>query len=140
GLIDLWRARGDGSGPPLRSHFDPFTLRPWLGHVSIAEAVDGGEDFVTRLDGSEIVRLTGDDWTGLRASEIDARYGIRYRAILRDACGSDEPTVNRFVTSVQKDTVSFQRVLLPVREERREVRQLIIGIYPVSRAAAPGWF
>ena len=76
-LLALWRSLAAGGDIPHRGQFDTLALRPWLGHVMIYEAIDGGRDFRNRLEGSDVVMLTGEDWTGRCASEVDAQFGSR---------------------------------------------------------------
>ena len=63
-LLDLWRSKCPPEGVPRRAEFDVLTLQPWLGWLTVYEEVDDGADFLVRLDGSNIVALTGDEWTG----------------------------------------------------------------------------
>jgi hypothetical protein len=61
GLLDLWRSKRPPGGVPHRAEFDVFTLRPWLGWLTVYEELDDGADFLVRLDGSNIVASTGDE-------------------------------------------------------------------------------
>lgn len=63
-MLALWRSLVDAGEVPHRGQFDTLTLRPWLGHVMIHEAVDGRRDFRNRLEGSDVVRLTGEEGAG----------------------------------------------------------------------------
>jgi hypothetical protein len=83
-LLQFWSDAVSEDGVPSRNRLDVFALRPWLGHISIYEAVDGGDDFLIHLEGTAIVAITGEDWTGKRASEVDARYGCHIPDFMRE--------------------------------------------------------
>jgi hypothetical protein len=92
GLLDLWRSMCPPGRVPRRTDLDVFTLQPWLGWLTVYEELDDGADFLVRLDGSNIVALTGDEWTGRRMSELDLGYAAPVLEALRRACGSDNPS------------------------------------------------
>ena len=92
GLLDLWRSKRPPGGVPHRAEFDVFTLRPWLGWLTVYEELDGGTDFLVRLDGSNIVALTGDEWTGHRMSELNPRYALRCWKRCAGRCGNGSPS------------------------------------------------
>src|SRR5690606_18432779 len=51
-LLKFWTDAGGSGNIPDRSQLDAMTLRPWLGHVSIYEAIPGTIDFRIRLEGT----------------------------------------------------------------------------------------
>ena len=111
-LHHLWQSRGWHDDPPDRSQVPLDLLHPWLGHISVFQAID--EDFQLRLDGTEIVAMTGEDWTRRRASEIDRRFGRDLTGLVRLAIGSRRPLVH--ATRVLKhEHLRATRLLLPVR-------------------------
>jgi len=93
-LLQFWSDAADGDGVPSRDRLDAFTLRPWLGHISIYQAIDSGRDFRIRLEGTSIVAITGEDWTGKRATEVDARYGCRIAEFMREVVRTRRPAVH----------------------------------------------
>jgi hypothetical protein len=129
GLLDLWRSRCPSGGVPRRAEFDAFTLRPWLGWLTVYEELDDKADFFVRLDGTNIVALTGDEWTGRRMSELDPRYAVPVLKTLRRAVRERQPIVDRFYNPAVKDFLTFHRVTLPLWEERRGVWQVIQGMH-----------
>lgn len=98
---------------PTRSAFNPLALRPWLGSLTIFAASDDGSDFVVKLDGTDVVSLTGEDWTGRAVSDIDAEYGSKLGEELRAVIGGATPTV-RQTQLLQKSWQTATRVCLPV--------------------------
>jgi hypothetical protein len=111
-LYHLWQSRGWHDDPPDRSQVSLDLLQPWFGHISVFHAID--EDFQLRLDGTEIVAMTGEDWTRRRASEIDRRFGHDLCGLLRLAIGTRRPLVH--ATRVPRhEHLRATRLLLPVR-------------------------
>lgn len=140
-LLEFWSHAAGRDGVPNRAQLDPFTLRPWLGHISIYEAVDEGYDFRIRLEGTSIVAITGEDWTGKRASEVDARYGCRIAAFMREVVRTHRPMIHTMLV-FQNEVESITRLLLPVRKSRDgPVDQVFLVIYVDPRrimARQPG--
>jgi hypothetical protein len=130
-LLDLWRSKCPPGNVPRRAEFDVFTLWPWLGWLTVYEELDAGADFLVRLDGSNIVALTGDEWTGRRMSELDPRYVTPVLEVLRQAVRGREPIVDQYYTPAVKDFLTFHRVTLPLWEDRQGVWQVIQGLQPV---------
>jgi len=93
-LLEFWSRAAPADSVPSREQLDPFTLRPWLGHISIYEALDGGRDFRIRLEGTSIVAITGEDWTGKRASDVDAQYGSRIAEFMCDVVRTHRPRIH----------------------------------------------
>jgi hypothetical protein len=116
-------------GVPSREQLDPFTLRPWLGHISIYEAVEDGHDFRIRLEGTSIASITGEDWTGKRATDVDARYGCRIAEFMREIVRTHRPMIHTMHV-FQNEVESITRLLLPVRTRRDgPVDQVFLVIY-----------
>lgn len=135
-LLKFWSEAGGGNSVPSRQRLDAVALRPWLGHISIYEAVEGGRDFRIRLEGTSIVAVTGEDWTGRRASEVDARYGSRIAAFMRDVVGTQKPMIHR-MRVFQNEVEMITRLLLPVRSRPEgPVDQVFLVIY-VDPPAGP---
>ena len=135
-LLRFWAENSDGTGTPSRDRLDAFTLRPWLGHISIYETVDGGRDFRIRLEGTSIVAITGEDWTGKRASDVDAKYGCRIAEFMREVVRTRQPQVHT-MRVFQNEVESITRLLLPIRAFRDgPVDQVFLVIYADPRQAA----
>ncbi|UEM07878.1 PAS domain-containing protein (plasmid) [Skermanella rosea] len=132
GLLDFWQSKCLPGEVPRRAEFDAFTLRPWLGWLAIYEELDGGDDFLVRLDGTGIVTLTGHEWTGRRMSDLDPRIAAPVTEVLRRAVRERRPVADRLYSPAVKDFLAFHRVTLPVREDRRGVWQVIQGLQPAG--------
>lgn len=112
-LLAKWSACRIDGRPPDREDLDVFALRPWLGHISIYEAMDADADFRVRLEGSKISQMTGEDWTGRRASQVDDRFGTRLVAIMREVVRTGRPGLHT-TRIYQREFRSAIRLLLPV--------------------------
>ncbi len=128
-LLQFWSDAADGRDTPSRDRFDAFALRPWLGHISIYESIDGGRDFRIRLEGTSIVAITGEDWTGKRATQVDAKYGCRIAEFMRDVVKTRRPAIHT-MRVFQNEVESITRLLLPVRAHADgPVDQVFLVIY-----------
>lgn len=127
GLLAAWTAGCRDGLPPDRDCLDVFALRAWLGHISVYEAIGG--DFRVRLEGTRISQMTGEDWTGRLASQVDARFGTRLVEIMRNVVNSRRP---RFHTTriYQREFRSAIRMLLPMRSRSDgPVDQIFLVLY-----------
>lgn len=113
-LLALWRSLAAGGEIPHRGQLDTLTLRPWLGHVMIYEAVDGGRDFRNRLEGSEVVMLTGQDWTGRCASEVDSKFGSRMLHSMQEVVRNGKPCIHT-MWMFQNDAIRVTRLMMPIK-------------------------
>jgi hypothetical protein len=113
-LFHFWLTRGWHQDAPDRAQVPLDLLQPWIGHISVFHAVDDGADFQLRLDGTEIVAITGEDWTRRRASDIDRRYGSDLAGQLSLAIRTGRPLVHG-VRVLQHRYLRGTRLMLPVR-------------------------
>jgi hypothetical protein len=128
-LVHFWYACRRPPLAPSRADFNAFKLRPWLGSISIYQAVDGGGDFRVALDGTDVVALTGEDWTGRRASDVDREFGVTICAELQALLASGVPTIRR-IGLLQKSWRSATRVCLPIaRSELRPADQVFLALF-----------
>lgn len=67
-----WRRKRGERPMPARTEIDPAELAGLLPHIVVAEAVDGGEDYVHRIAGEAAESLLGAEIHGARLSGLDA--------------------------------------------------------------------
>lgn len=115
-LLTYWRVNCPAGGLPDRRSFDPVLLGRWLGYLSLYEFEAERNDFRNRLEGSYVADLTGENWTGRRASEVDARFGTGFLAELHEVRSQWRP-VAHLIKVFQKEYSVAERVLLPVAVE-----------------------
>lgn len=128
-LLEKWRSFCVGDLPPSREQMDPFELRPWLGHISVYEAVNDGADFRIRLEGTRISQMTGEDWTGRYASEVDEAFGAQLVPLMQTVLRTRQPSFH--ATGIyQREYRTAIRMLLPVRSRSDgPVDQIFMAIY-----------
>lgn len=128
-LLSFWYANRSDAGLPDRRAFDPSLMTTWLGYLSIYEYEPSGEDFRNRLEGSFIADVTGENWTGRYASEVDARFGTRFRHDLINARTQRVPIVD-LIQIFQNEFGVAERLLLPVsRTGTAEADQIFVAIF-----------
>jgi hypothetical protein len=128
-LHATWLSLCENGLPPDRERLDVFALRRWLGHISIYEAIDGGADFRIRLEGTRISQMTGEDWTGRRASEVDATFGTKLLPSMQHSLRTGSASVHA-TRIFQREFKTAIRLLLPVRSRPgAAVDQIFLVIY-----------
>ncbi|MEP3112171.1 PAS domain-containing protein [Nisaea sp.] len=130
GLLAFWHASCGGSGIPDRTAFDPQALHKWLGFISVYKYVEELDDFVNALEGTLISQITGQDWTGKLASDVDNEFGSTFHDELCGVRRSRSPLIDH-VQIYQKDYKSATRVLMPIADKgSQEVDQIFLGLFP----------
>ncbi len=129
-LLDSWRNFNTQGNRPTRDDFTVFSLKPWLGNIDIYDVEDGGASFRMRLNGTEVVAVTGEDWTGKTARDVDRKFGSTLHDELLSVCSSKQPLAHH-IRIFQKDYVSAYRLLLPIFSEAGdgEVVQVFLAIF-----------
>jgi len=69
-LYRFWSAARDGDSLPGRGQIDVFSLRPWLGYLSLVEPTEEGDGFRYRLFGSELANALLCEMTAGRVDEL----------------------------------------------------------------------
>lgn len=125
-----------GQARPSRGDFTPFVLKPWLGNLDIYDA-EGGDTaetptFRMRLNGSEVVAMTGENWTGKTAHDIDRRFGATLHDDFLKVYSSRLPLADH-IRIFQKEYLTAYRVLLPVFSEAGDGRvvQIFLAVFPL---------
>lgn len=112
-LLDFWQGFRALGPRPTRQDFTPFALKPWIGYLDVYGVEDGGADFRIRLNGTRVTELTGEDWTGRRASDVDERFGSALREEVAAVYTSQQPAYHR-TRIFQKNYTTAHRLMLPV--------------------------
>lgn len=129
-LLEHWSRLNEQGPRPTRCDFTPFSLKPWLGKIDVYEVVDGGAAFRVRLNGTQVVALTGEDWTGKTASDVDSRFGSTLHEELQGVYRSKRPLAHH-IRIYQKDHLSAYRLVLPIFADDREgeIVQIFLVIF-----------
>ena len=133
GLLEHWRQFNRQGARPTRRDFTPFSLKPWLGNIDIYEVEDGGDEFRMRLNGTRVVAITGEDWKGKTARDIDRRFGRTLHDELRRVHRSKQPLAHH-IRIFQKDYILAYRLVLPIFSDERqgEVVQIFLAVFSID--------
>ncbi|MBO6559410.1 MAG: PAS domain-containing protein [Nisaea sp.] len=129
-LLAYWyTSRGDNPVPD-RTMFNPYALREWLGFISIYQYDPVRGDFKNRLEGTLITEMTGQDWTGRWASDVDQSFGSTFLEELAEVHSTATPTIDS-VRIYQKKYRTATKLLMPVAENRqRGADQVFLAMFP----------
>ncbi|WP_420403701.1 PAS domain-containing protein [Nisaea sp.] len=129
-LLAYWYSSRRNNLVPDRIAFSPDALQKWLGHISIYEYVPARSDFINRLEGTLITDMTGQDWTGRWASDVDRSFGSTFLEELEEIRAAATPSIDS-VRIYQKKYRTATKVLMPIAEnERRNADQVFLAMFP----------
>lgn len=128
GLYQYWLAAQDARGLVPKLAFDPFNVRAWLGNLSIFQRT--GNDYRIRLDGTEVVRMTGEDWTNHMVSELDEKYGLRLGESLAICVVERCAVYHPLRRLARRPHLTAARLLLPVSADGFAVTHVVMGLIP----------
>jgi hypothetical protein len=132
-LLALWWQFADGN-MPTRDDFTPDNLSSWINDISIYEYHPDKDDFQILLEGENIVALTGEDWRGAFAREVDCHFSTSLHAALSMARTTGRPQLHQLQV-FQKEWRKGIRLLLPVllkKKGQEDVLQVFLAIFPMS--------
>ncbi len=130
-LFAYWEKKRGDRLAPARSDIDPVDLPDILPHMFIYRVLDGGGDFRMSLFGTALVDVFGRDFTGESFNNIfmgPDRDAIlkEYRQVALDA----RPVCARHDANwINRDHVTYERLLLPVSEDGKTVSRLFGATY-----------
>lgn len=130
GLLEYWHECCPTDGIPDRNAFTPHALQKWLGFISVYKYVEELDDFVNALEGTLITQITGQDWTGKLASDVDSEFGSTFHNELCAVRRTRTPLLDH-VKIYQKEYKSATRLLMPIGDKgSQEVDQVFLGLFP----------
>ncbi|GAB4376766.1 MAG: hypothetical protein Kow00114_40630 [Kiloniellaceae bacterium] len=138
-LFDYWRSihpAGAGPGRPLpgRRHLDPIDIPELLPNIWMIDVLrdpqrDGGLRFRFRLIGTEIVKFTGRDATGLPLDTVyqDYENTDAFRAH-RAVVERGKPVYRRsgVISNPGRDYVEAERLYLPLAADGKTVDIILV--------------
>ncbi|MHC8493951.1 PAS domain-containing protein [Thalassospira sp. SM2505] len=133
-LLSFWLRFAKAGNIPTRDDFTPENLAPWINDISIYEYHAGKDDFQILLEGENIVALTGEDWRGAFAREVDCHFSTALHASLSLARLTGQPQIHQ-LQIFQKEWRSGIRLLLPVllkKKGQKDIMQVFLAIFPMS--------
>jgi hypothetical protein len=133
-LLAFWNAHASKASIPTRTDFRPDNLTPWVDDIAIYEYVPEKDDFQILLEGENIVELTGENWRGAFAREVDCRFSSSLHAAMSEVRSTGWPQIHH-LRIFQREWQRGIRLLLPVllqKPGKEDVIQIFLAIFPVD--------
>jgi hypothetical protein len=129
-LLDFWHHFNAQGHRPTRDDFTPFSLKKWLGHLDVYGVEKDGEEFRIRLNGTRVTELTGEDWTGKTARDVDRKFDTNLHGEVLEVVRSRQPAIHE-TKIFQKDFTSAHRLMLPIFSQEGDgaVTQVLLAIF-----------
>jgi hypothetical protein len=119
-----------------RSHFDPFTLRPWLGYIIIVDYLEAENDFRYRMYGTRISDQSGMDMTGRLVSDHDDLVRDFNMRLYRDCVSNRRIVYSERTRLYSQSDCDWCRVICPLKSDDRI--QVVACTYPAERPKPAG--
>lgn len=134
-LHDLWHAKKGQRGLPARADIDVLELKPWLGHLILAEVRegDGDYDFRYRVYGTVLAGWFGRDLTGRTSDELPVGLRERSEHGYRSVCRRAQPELVCQSCHLKEDSSRLAKLILPLGSAASQspdrVKHLLIAAY-----------
>ncbi|NIY74045.1 PAS domain-containing protein [Thalassospira sp. HF15] len=133
-LLAFWNKHASGRQLPTRGDFRPGNLRAWIEDISIFEYIPEKDDFQIRIEGENIAALTGEDWRGGFARELDSQFSTSLHASMTVLRMTGKPKLHHLQV-FKSDWHNAIRLLLPVllrKPGKEDVLQVFLAIFPIE--------
>ncbi len=128
-LAALWHGKRRGRFMPARSDLDPIELKPWLGWLSLVRVLDGGEDFVFVVHGTNAGWVTGLALQGRNTDALPPSARLPVVESYRLACHLRRPLFSAMIArDDQRRRVVLERAILPLSGDGVTVDRLLVGL------------
>ena len=126
-LYDYWNDKRGSRKAPARSDIDPLDFVKLLPCILMYDVLRDPLDFRMRLFGTRLVSVSDQDFTGKMLNQIFPNdVQATFRKELTDICETFEPSVACYDGKwMSKDFVSYERLILPLSEDDKEVNILL---------------
>lgn len=127
-VLEHWAAIRGARAMPSRRDIDPQALKGALGIVMIARLDPAEDDFRFSLFGTEIVQAQRADYTNKLARDLaPGPYGELVSNTYRQVRASGRPYYGRLSLSLDRELVSYHRLVLPLGGEDGQVDALLVA-------------
>ncbi len=127
-LARYWIACAGRDRIPTVADFAEDHVHRWQGHFSIFDTVDNGDDFHVAWEGPELLAITGERWSGHRASEIEARYRQSLLHDLKFCFYSRRPLYSQ-MRVYQREMIAAKRLMLPLGRDGNMVDRVVVALF-----------
>lgn len=137
-LHHLWSSKCADGLLPSRVAFSDEELRPWFGNLLLVDVVANGERFRFRLMGTSLVDAACRELTGKFFDEADiSGYEPDVLDDYREVARTRAPLCKKRRYNPAPDTFqdqwrSYERLLLPLAGDGREIDVILGGSYPLA--------
>lgn len=128
-LFGYWQSIHPGSGLPGRRHFDPMDIPQMLSNIWMVDVMQSPLCFRFRLVGTEIVKFTGRDATGLCLKDVYPNYETTEAYRVHSHCAlTGEPAYRKsgVLSNPGRRHIEAERLYLPLAEDGKTVDILLI--------------
>lgn len=142
-LASYWEAKRGARPMPDRAGIVPAEIVRLLPNIIISEVLGDGEDFRTRIFGTALVALVGEERTGKLLSEFSEKAALptrpdavqeRWFGVTRRAYRTGRPVfVTGAMESSDRPCLTFHGVSCPLTAGGTETRQMLGGLFVVDR-------
>ena len=131
-LHEHWQAKLRVGEFPHRSDFDPFDLKPFLGHILILELAEELDESHYRLFGSKLSEYFDADLTGMRLKDIPADRPDMILLEYQNMLLAKAPLVACNQALVGSSVAYYEKLMLPLASGERPIAMVLGAIYPVD--------
>ncbi len=128
-LFDYWQKIHPEAGLPGRQHFDPLDIPQLLPNIWMIDVKQEPLRFRFRLVGTEIVKFTGRDSTGLCLGEVYPEYTATEAYRVHCICAqTGEPAYrkSRVLSNPKRQDIEAERIYLPLARNGEQVDILLV--------------
>lgn len=128
-LYAYWQRKKAGRQMPARADVEPTEIPRLLPWIALVEITENPQRFCFRLAGTQVETFYGGKVSGRWLDELDfSDHNAAIAAQYAEAAQSGEPSVARFAFTKQDGRhIEYERVLLPLSSDGRNVDMLLIG-------------
>jgi hypothetical protein len=131
-FVAMWRTKRRDGRLPARREFAFEDFRPWLGTVTLLEAVDGGADFRITLHGTANAERFRIEATGLRVSDLPAPWRDAVTPGIAAMRQRRAPILTRHRWINDRFDYEWERVLAPFATDGTTIDGLVSVIADVA--------
>jgi hypothetical protein len=128
----LWRSKCRDGRLPARRDFAFEEFRPWLGMVTLLEAVDGGADLWITLHGTANAERFRIDATGMRVSELPAPWRDAVLPGIAAIRATRAPFLSRHHWISDRFDYAWERLLAPLASDGAAIDGVVSLIADVA--------
>ena len=137
-LLDYWRMRSADAAMPLPSAIDPVDFAYILGYITLVDVEAAPRRYRYRLDGSNLARISGIDYTGRYQDELGMPEYTRFVAASYDrVVETGQPYAHRTASELDRKPIAQETLILPLGEGET-VTRLIVAVIPDDRPLERG--